>query len=285
MAMLMSICTGCGQVMDPAGPVSAQERIILLNSMAIMLAIVVPTIVATVVIAWWFRTGNRRAKRQPEFVYSGKVEMVTWSIPLLTILFLGGIAWIGSFSLEPSEPVDAPKSPVEIQVVALDWKWLFTYPEQGVASVNRLVLPVGQPVRFRLTSASVLNSFFVPRLGSMIYVMNGSVTQLNLRADQPGRLLGLSTHFSGDGFSDMRFDVDALPQEEFTAWAETTRKSEKQLDRRTYNELAQQSMGLTPFVYGKVEPGLFEAIVNQKIPPGPGPIMPPVGHEPPPGKG
>lgn len=266
-------CGGCSEVLAPAGPIGAQEKVILLNSLVIMLAIIVPTIVAILGFAWWFRADNPRARRQPDFVYSGKVELVTWSIPFLTIMFLGGITWLSSHSLEPSRRLDAATPPLEVEVVALDWKWLFNYPEQGIASVNRLVVPLGRPLHFRLTSASVMNSFFVPRLGSMIYVMNGMVTQLHLRADQPGRLNGLATHFSGDGFADMRFDVDVVAPAEFARWTAAIRVRQERLDRAAYQHLAEQGNQVKHSAYGSVEPGLFEAIASQRIPPAPGPTV------------
>src|SRR5262249_18358978 len=174
-----------------------------------MLAIVIPVIVATLAFAWWYRASNTRARRLPDFAYSGRIELVVWSIPVLVVMFLGGMAWVSSHQLDPAEPA-GPGKPLDVQVVSLDWKWLFIYPDQGVASVNRLVLPVGTPVRFQLTSASVMTAFFIPRLGSMIYTMNGMVTPLNLRADRPGVFQGEASHFSGDGFSDMRFETDAV---------------------------------------------------------------------------
>ena len=262
---------GCTGVMDPAGPVGVQQRSILFNSLAVMLCIVLPTIAATLAFAWWFRAGNERAHRRPDFVYSGRVELVTWSIPVLVILFLGGIAWIGSHDLDPAKPIPSRAEPVDVQVVALDWKWLFIYPKYGVASVNRLTMPVGTPVRFRITSASVMNAFFVPQLGSMIYAMNGMATQLNLQADRQGIYAGLSTHFSGDGFADMRFTVEAMPPAGFEAWAAEAMKSGPVLNEESYVALTEQSTDVSPFLYRAVQPGLFDAVVNQTIPPGPGP--------------
>ncbi|TIU08959.1 MAG: ubiquinol oxidase subunit II, partial [Mesorhizobium sp.] len=191
----------------PQGPVGAGNRTILLNSLAVMLVIVVPTIVAALWFAWWFRASNTRAKYDPGFTYSGRIELIVWSIPTLTILFLGGLIYYGSHQLDPRKPLSSTNSPLEVQVVALDWKWLFIYPDQQIASVNELVMPAGTPVRFRLTSASVMNTFFVPQLGSMIYAMNGMESELNLLADKPGVLYGQSAHYSGDGFSDMNFRV------------------------------------------------------------------------------
>ena len=196
---------------------------ILIDSLAIMLAIVVPTIVATLAFAWWFRASNTRARYLPDWDYSGRIELIVWSIPLLVIMLLGGVAWIGSHDLDPAKPLASNTPPLEVQVVSLDWKWLFIYPDQGVASVNQLVVPVGVPLHFSLTSASVMNAFFIPQLGSMIYTMNGMTTQLNLQADAPGTFRGLSSHFSGDGFSDMHFEVLAVPAERFNAWIEATR--------------------------------------------------------------
>ena len=173
--------------------------------------IVVPTIVAALFFAWWFRASNARASYRPDWVYSGRIEIIVWSIPLLVILFLGGVIWIGSHDLDPYRPIASQAKATEVQVVSLDWKWLFIYPDQGIASVNELVVPVAAPVHFSLTSASVMNSFFVPQLGSMIATMNGMVTQLHLQADQSGEFYGQSTQFSGDGFSGMQFVVRAVP--------------------------------------------------------------------------
>src|SRR4051812_2326242 len=159
-----------------------------------MLAIVIPTILATLAFAWWFRESNSRARYLPDWAYSGRIELVVWAIPTLVILFLGGVTWIGSYDLDPARPLSSHVKPLEVQVVSLDWKWLFIYPEQGVAAVNELVVPAGRPVHFSLTSASVMNAFFVPQLGSMIYAMNGMTTQLHLQADRPGDFYGRSSH-------------------------------------------------------------------------------------------
>jgi cytochrome o ubiquinol oxidase subunit 2 len=262
---------GCGQVMDPAGPIGAGERTILLDSLAIMLCIVIPTILLTIGFAWWYREGNTKARYLPDFVYSGRVEAVVWAIPVLVILFLGGIAWIGSHDLDPPKAIESKSPTLEVQVVSLDWKWLFIYPGQGVASVNHLVVPAGVPVRFRITSASVMNAFFVPRLGSMIYAMNGMETKLNLMADKPGRYLGLSSHFSGDGFPGMRFDVDSVPAPQFASWVAQAKGAGPALDRANYDQLARQSQDDPQHTYRAVAPGLFDALVAQRIAPAAGP--------------
>ena len=260
-------------VLDPEGPVGAGEKIILFNSLAIMLAIVVPTILATLAFAWWYRASNRRARYLPDWEYSGRIELVTWSIPVLVILFLGSIAWISAHDLDPAKPLASSSKPVEIQAVSLDWKWLFIYPDQGIAAVNQLTVPVGVPLHFSLTSASVMNTFFVPQLGSMIYTMNGMSDQLNLQADKPGSYFAQSAHFSGDGFSDMHFALTAVSPEQFAAWIETARGSGATLDAAGYTALAEQSANVPPSTYRAVEPHLYEMIVTQKLPPGPGPTQ------------
>jgi len=181
------------------------------------------------------------------------------------------VAWIGSHDLDPAKRLASETEPLEIQGVSLDWKWLFIYPNQGVASVNQLVIPAGAPIHFSLTSASVMNAFFIPQLGSMIYTMNGMRTQLNLRAEAPGTFRGLSSHFSGDGFSDMHFDVQAVPADQFATWIESTRSKGPTLNDESYAALARQSVNTRPFTFGAADPELFEKIVMRQLPPGPGP--------------
>src|SRR5438067_396648 len=205
-------------ILDPVGPVAAAEKQIMINSTAIMLAIIVPTMIATIAFAWWFRRGNAKATYRPDWEYSGAIELVVWAIPALTIMLLGGIAWIGSHALEPSKPLKSAIPPVRVDVVSMDWKWLFIYPDQHIATVNQLVLPAKTPVSFRLTSATVWNVFFVPQLGTQIYTMPRMTTRLNLEADRQGTFEGLSAHFSGDGFPGMRFQVHAVLPQQFAVW-------------------------------------------------------------------
>ncbi len=271
---------GCGlAVLTPQGPIGSAEKSILIDSVVIMLAIVAPTMLATLLFAWWFRASNTRARYLPQFVYSGRLELVVWAVPLMTIMLLGGVSWIGAHALDPAQPLPSKKPPLEVQGVSLDWKWLFIYPGQRVAAINQLVIPAGRPVHFSLTSASVLNAFFVPQLGSMIYTMNGMTSSLNLSADAPGVFRGQSSHFSGDGFSDMHFDVKAVSSNEFTAWVNAVHKDGPSLDTQSYGELAKQSRDVTPYTYKNVDPALFAAIVAQKVAPGPGPVQDKSGME------
>jgi cytochrome o ubiquinol oxidase subunit 2 len=258
-------------VLDPRGVIGVADKTILLDSLAIMLAIVVPTILATLAFAWWFRAGNTRARHLPDWTYSGQLELIVWSIPLLTITLLGGVTWIGAHELDPAQPIASRQAPLSIQAVSLDWKWLFIYPDQHIASVNELVIPAGVPIHFSLTSASVMNVFFVPQLGSMIYTMNHMTSQLNLRADAPGDFRGQASHFSGDGFSGMNFAVKAMPAGGFAAWIAGVRAAGPALDDASYATLAQQSMDVRPFTYRAADPTIFPRIVSQQLAPGPGP--------------
>jgi cytochrome o ubiquinol oxidase subunit 2 len=254
---------GCSEgVLDPQGPIASAERQILFNSLAIMLAIVIPTIVATLGVAFWFRSSNTRAVYLPDFTYSGRLELLVWSVPTMTVLLVGGVAWVGAHDLDPRKAISSTVKPLTVQVASLDWKWLFIYPEQGVASVNHLTVPVGTPISFELTSSGVMNSFFVPQLGSQIYTMSGMATHLQLQADRPGTYPGLSANFSGEGFADMRFAVDAVPPEQFAQWVAATRSTGPVLDAATYVDLARPSRAVVPFTYRSVTAGLFNDILS-----------------------
>ena len=259
---------GCSEgVLDPKGPIASAERQILFNSLGIMLAIVIPTILATLGVAYWFRASNPRARYMPEFTYSGRLEILVWSIPAMTVLLVGGVAWVGSHDLDPRKPLASSVKPVSVQVVSLDWKWLFIYPDLGIASVNHLAIPAGTPVSFELTSAGVMNSFFVPQLGSQIYTMSGMATRLHLQADHPGNYPGMSAQFSGDGFADMRFTVEAVPAQQFDQWVTAAHNSGPVLDAQAYAELARPSQAVAPFTYRAVAPGLFSRVVSAELPP------------------
>jgi cytochrome o ubiquinol oxidase subunit II len=267
-AVLIGVATlgGCTEgVLDPKGPVALAERQILLNALGIMLAIVVPVILATLGVAFWFRASNERARYRPNFAYSGRLELLVWSIPAMTVFLVGGVAWVGSHDLSPRKPIASTVKPLRVQVASLDWKWLFIYPDQGVASVNRLTIPVGTPVSLELTSSGVMNSFFVPQLGSQIYTMAGMITRLQLQADHVGTYRGFSAQFSGDGFSDMHFDADAVPDEKFAQWLDGARSAGSELDSKTYADLAKPSASVAPFTYRSVAPGLFDSIMVSEM--------------------
>jgi cytochrome o ubiquinol oxidase subunit 2 len=276
-AVMVASCQPAG-VLDPQGPIASAERLLLFNATAIMLVVVVPVILATLGFAWWYRSSNARASRAWDEAYEGRIEFVTWSIPTLIVILLGGVIWIGSHQLDPRAPIPADANPLRVDVVALDWKWLFIYPDHGIAAVNQLVVPAGTPVDFRLTSATVMNSFFVPQLGSQIYTMGGMTTHLNLLAAEPGEYPGFSANFSGDGFSDMRFIAKAVPARDFDAWVTRARGTGSALDDAAYAVLAKPSLAVPPTTYRSVEPELFEHIIRQTVS-GPLPFPPPHAGE------
>jgi cytochrome o ubiquinol oxidase subunit 2 len=267
----LGLASCSGGVLDPLGPVGAGDATILIDATAVMLAIVIPTIALAFWMAWRYRASNRKAEYLPYWSYSGRIEAVVWAIPILTIMFIGGLIWIGSYRLDPFKPLDSKTPSLEVQVVSLDWKWLFIYPQQGIATINQLVVPAGVPIHFSITSASVFNVFFVPRLGSMIYAMPGMVSQLNLQADREAELWGTSAQFSGDGFSDMQFPVKSVSAAEFARWVNDMRGAGPRLDQAAYAELLHQTQRVPPSSYGSIDQGLFLAVAAQKIPPGPGP--------------
>jgi cytochrome o ubiquinol oxidase subunit 2 len=224
-------------VLDPLGPVGASQRQLLYEALGVMLLVVVPVLALTVGLAWWFRASNKRAAYLPDWSYSGKIEFTVWIIPLLIVLFLATLSWVGAHELDPYRPIQSANKRVRVEVVSMDWKWLFIYPELGVASVNELALPVDTPVSLDITSATVMNAIFIPGLAGQIYAMTGMCTQMSVMAAKAGVYRGLSSQFSGDGFSDMHFKVVAVDRVGFDRWVENLRQSGRTLDKGAYEQL------------------------------------------------
>lgn len=250
-------------VLDAQGPIAAADREILLNATTIMLVVVVPVIVLILAFAWWYRASNTRASYQPTWAHSGRIEFVVWSIPAMVVLLLAAVAWIGSHDLDPARKLTSDLEPVRIEVVALDWKWLFIYPDLKVATLNQITVPTGVPIEFSLTASHVMNAFWVPQLGSQISAMPGMTTRLNLLAEHAGDYPGLSSNFSGEGFSDMRFVVHAVPATAFSSWLALTQAQGERLDAGAYSKLAQSGSDESVREYGGVERGLFERIERE----------------------
>ena len=268
-AAAISVLAACGKegVIDPRGPVSAAELLILLNATTIMSVVVVPVIVLTLLFAWWYRSSNPRATRRTGWAYSGRAEFVVWSIPTMVVILLGCVGWIGAHDLDPGRSLQSNRQPVRIQVVSMDWKWLFIYPDDKVAAVNQLIVPTGTPLEFTLTSATVMNSFFVPQLGSQIYTMPGMTTHLNLLAPHSGDYPGFSAHFSGDGFSDMRFVVRAVSPGDFKSWIATaTKDTQPLLGAAVYEQLQAARTDYHSRTFGHVDSALFEHILQAAAP-------------------
>jgi cytochrome o ubiquinol oxidase subunit 2 len=256
---------GCNhlELMNPKGSIGAQEKDLILIALGLMLLVVIPLMVLTVVFAWRYRETNTKATYAPKWAHSTKIEVVVWSIPCVIVAFLAVLIWVTTHSLDPYRPLESNVKPVNVEVVALDWKWLFIYPDYGIATVNHLAIPVGTPINFRLTSSSMMNSFFIPQLGSQIYAMAGMQTQLHLIADEPGTYAGRSSAFSGPGFSDMHFDTVAMPPAQFDGWLRQARSAPTVLDQATYRSLEQPSIKSPVATYANVTPGLFDSVVDR----------------------
>jgi len=272
------LLSGCNLVvMNPAGDVARQQADLILWSTGLMLLIIVPVMAATVMFAWRYRASNKDAEYQPDWDHSTGLELLIWSAPLLIVIALGALTWVGTHTLDPyrplgrlapGRPVPAGQRPLEVQVVALDWKWLFIYPEQGIATVNELVLPVDRPVRFRLTSSSVMNTFYVPAMAGMIYTMPGMETKLHAVMNRTGRFEGFSAHYSGAGFSDMRFPTLVMDAGGFDRWAGMVRGGQRQLATRRYLQLEKPSEKVPAMRFAGVQPDLFSRIVQMCVRPG-----------------
>lgn len=269
------VLTGCkAEVLAPSGDIAAQQRDLLVISTLLMLIIIVPVMILTCWFAWHYRAANKKAEYQPDWDHSTKLELVIWAIPLLIIVSLGALTWVGTHLLDPyrplnrigaGQPVAEEVTPLRVEVVSLDWKWLFIYPEQGVATVNQLAVPVDRPVEFRLTSASVMTAFYIPAMAGMIYTMPGMETTLHGVMNKPGEYQGLASHYSGAGFSGMRFKTLAMDEAGFDDWIANLRGTGETLDRTRYLELAKASENVPPMAFTQVDPQLFRRAVNMCV--------------------
>jgi cytochrome o ubiquinol oxidase subunit 2 len=270
--------SGCDLVvMNPAGDVARQQADLILWSTALMLLIIIPVMALTVLFAWKYRATNKDAEYAPDWDHSTGLELVIWAAPLMIIIALGALTWVSTHLLDPyrplgrvapAKPLAANDRPLEIQVVSLDWKWLFIYPEQGVATVNELVLPLNRQVRFRMTSSSVMNTFWVPAMAGMIYTMPGMETKLHAVLDKPGRYEGRSGNYSGAGFSGMTFWTYAVDDAGFTRWASQARAAQARLTDANYLKLEQPSENVQPIRFGGVQNDLFRRVTQMCVKPG-----------------
>ena len=270
--------SGCNMiVLNPAGDVAQQQADLVVISTILMLLIIVPVMALTIAFAWRYRASNKEATYRPDWDHSTELELVIWAAPLLIIICLGAVTWVGTHLLDPyrtlartapGQPVARNTAPLEVDVVALDWKWLFIYPQQGVATVNELAVPVGQPLRFRISASSVMNSFYIPALAGQIYAMPAMETTLHGVFNKTGEFTGFSANYSGAGFSNMRFGVKSLSAADFSNWVATARGGKETLDRSAYLALEKPSEKEPVRRYAAVENGLFDKIVNLCVEPG-----------------
>ncbi|WP_232802268.1 ubiquinol oxidase subunit II [Alloalcanivorax mobilis] len=274
----LALLSGCeAVVMSPSGDVAVQQRDLILWSTFLMLLVIVPVIVLTFVFAWRYRAGNNDADYDPEWDHSTVLELLIWAVPLLIIIALGAMTWVSTHQLDPYRPLDridaqrqvpAGMEPLVIEVVAMDWKWLFLYPEQGIATLNEVAAPVDRPIRFKITSTTMMNSFFIPALAGQIYAMAGMETKLHAVINKEGVYEGFSANYSGAGFSDMRFKFHGLSESDFNDWVAKVHADGGALSRDAYRQLEQPSQNEPVQLYGEVEPGLYEAILNRCVEPG-----------------
>ncbi|MBG6247407.1 cytochrome o ubiquinol oxidase subunit II [Candidatus Symbiopectobacterium endolongispinus] len=252
-------------LMNPKGQVGLEQRSLILTALGLMLIVVIPVIVMTIAFAWKFRASNTKAKYTPNWSHSNKIEAVVWTAPIIIILILGTITWKTTHSLDPYKPLVSEAKPITVEVISLDCKWLFVYPELGIATVNELAFPTNVPVNFKITSDTVMNSFFIPRLGGQIYAMAGMQTKLHLIANEPGKYDGISGGYSGKGFSGMKFTAIATPsQQEFDQWVATVRASNKTLNSTDeFNALAKPSEFHPVEYFSSVQPELFENLIRK----------------------
>ncbi|CAN5276296.1 ubiquinol oxidase subunit II [soil metagenome] len=270
-----ALLAGCNTVlMNPSGDVADQQGHLIVVSTVLMLLIIVPVIALTVLFAWRYRQSNTEATYSPDWDHSTALELVIWAAPLLIIIALGAVTWISTHTLDPYQPirrinegraVDAGTKPLVVEVVALDWKWLFIYPELGIATVNELAAPVDVPIAFKITSSSVMNSFFIPALAGQIYAMPGMQTKLHAVINKPGNYDGFSANYSGAGFSGMRFRFHGLSDADFEAWVKTAKSQGSALNRNAYLQLEKPSERDPVRRFASVAPDLYEAILNRCV--------------------
>lgn len=273
--LLLSVLSGCNMVvMSPSGDIAAQQRDLIVISTVLMLLIIVPVLFLTLFFAWRYRQSNTAAKYDPEWHHSTGLEVIIWSAPLAIIIALGAITWVSTHKLDPYRPLDRidaarpvteEMKPITVEVVALDWKWLFFYPEYGIATVNEMAAPVDVPINFKITASSVMNSFYVPALAGMIYAMPGMQTKLHAVINKPGEYEGLSSNYSGDGFSHMRFKFHGVDQAGFDAWVARVKQNGTMLNRDAYLKLEKPSVKEPVRYYASVDDGLYEAVLNMCV--------------------
>jgi cytochrome o ubiquinol oxidase subunit II len=248
-------------VLNPKGPIADAERGLLIDAFSVMLIVVVPVIVMAILFAWRYRASNRDARYEPTWAYSARIDAVVWLVPALIVIAVGVLVWRSTHKLDPYREIASDVPPLDIQVVAQDWKWLFIYPEQGIAVVNQMAIPAGRPISLRITSDTVMNSFYVPALAGQIYAMAGMQTRLQMLANAPGKFVGRNSQYSGGGFSDQFFEVLATSPADFDAWVAKAKQAPDKLDAAAYAKLAEKSRLVPIAYYSGLEPRLFDSII------------------------
>ena len=265
LAALLPLLTGCKnlELFNPMGSIAEQEMQLILVCTGLMLLVVIPVIILTLYFAWHYRESNKKATYAPNWSHSTAIEVVVWTIPCLIVVVLGVLIWKSTHALDPYRPIESDTPALRVEVVSLNWKWLFIYPDHNVATVNELVMPVDTPVAFKLTSESMMNAFFVPQLGSMVYTMPAMQTRLHLIGHTPGTYAGMSSAYSGSGFSDMKFDARVVTAADFDQWLAQSRGTAVHLDQARLAELEKPTHGAPMQRFASVDAGLFDSILRR----------------------
>ncbi|MGP1924183.1 MAG: ubiquinol oxidase subunit II [Arsenophonus sp. NEOnobi-MAG3] len=261
---IVFLLSGCNMVlMHPKGAIGIEQKKLILTALGLMLFVVIPVIFMTIIFARRYRASNKQAIYRPDWAHSNKIELVCWTIPIIIIIILAMITWKSTHQLDPYKPLKSDKKAITIQVISTDWKWIFIYPEENIATVNEIAIPVGVPINFKVTAESVMNSFFIPALGSQIYAMAGMQTKLHLIANEPGTYKGFSSSYTGYGFSDMKFNVIATPDSaNFDKWVQKVKTSTKTLDSMaTFNQLAKPSYNVPVIYFSSVKLNLYKELI------------------------
>jgi cytochrome o ubiquinol oxidase subunit 2 len=258
-AILLSSCKIA--IFDTRGIIASQEKELIIIATLLMLIVVIPVFILTFIFAWKYRASNTSAKYTPEWAHNAVLEAIWWTIPCIIIAILATITWISSHNLDPYKPLNVKTKPIIIEVIALDWKWLFIYPEQSIATVNYVQFPVNVPINFRITADAPMNSFWIPQLGGQIYSMAGMQTKLHLIADTLGDYNGISANFSGPGFSGMKFIARVSSENDFKQWLKSVKKLSNHLTLETYNKLAKPSENNPIQYYSSVQDDLYNSII------------------------
>ncbi len=250
-------------LMDPKGTIGMEQKKLILTALSLMLIVVIPVIFMAIIFARKYRASNKQATYRPDWAYSNKIELVCWTVPIIIIIILAVITWKTTHQLDPYKPLKSDKKPITIQVISTDWKWVFIYPEENIATINEIAIPVGVPINFKVTAESVMNSLFIPALGSQIYAMAGMQTKLHLIANKPGTYKGFSSTYTGHGFSDMKFNVIATPDSIiFDKWVQKVKASSKTLDSMaTFNQLAKPTHNVPVTYFSSIKPNLYKELI------------------------
>ena len=264
----VALLGGCSTIVlfDPKGPIGESERFLIIVAIALMAIVVIPVFIMAVWFPLKYRAANTAAAYLPKWSYSAKIDLVMWAVPMAIVTVLAMLAWTRTHALDPYKPIPSTEKPINIEAISLDWKWLFIYPDQNIATVNQITFPVKVPLSFKITSDTVMTSFFIPQLGSQIYAMAGMQTRLHLLADKPGTYAGHNNQISGRGYADMHFKANAVSREEFQSWVQKIRQSPEKLDLDRYEKLANPSVGHTVIYFSSVKPDLFEYILRKSDP-------------------